>query len=126
MLKSHGMVLVPFILLLISTNMVAQKSVVFGFIDHDQVSKRPDPLHQFKLYNGTYNLGNKHYWASAAFTGIHGYAIAGIWLLFGLGFGSYMIYKYFHGNSATPIVDYPPSSYILMFLLVVLFTILAM
>ncbi|XP_016479908.1 uncharacterized protein LOC107801139 isoform X1 [Nicotiana tabacum] len=122
--KLHGMVLVPFILLLISTNMVSQKSIVFGFIDHDQVSKRPDPLHQFKLYNGTYNLGNKHYWASAAFTGIHGYAIAGIWLLFGLGFGSYMIYKYFHGNS-TPIVDYPPSSYILMFLLVVLFTILA-
>lgn len=61
--KLHGMVLVPFILLLISTNMVSQKSIVFGFIDHDQVSKRPDPLHQFKLYNGTYNLGNKHYWA---------------------------------------------------------------
>ncbi|KAK4367839.1 hypothetical protein RND71_011631 [Anisodus tanguticus] len=121
MTKSHGGgVLVPFILLLIS-----QKSLVFGFVDHDEISRRPDPLHQLKSYNGTYNLGDKHYWASAAYTGIHGYAIAGIWLLFGLGFGSYMIFKYFHGNSSTPIVKYPPSSYILMFLLIVLFTILA-
>ncbi|XP_060192119.1 uncharacterized protein LOC132621754 [Lycium barbarum] len=122
--KSYGGVLVPFVLLLISTNMVAQKSLVFGLIDGDDISRRPDPLHQLKSYNGTYNLGDKHYWASAAYTGIHGYAIAGIWLLFGLGFGSYILFKYFHGNS-TPIVEYPPSSYILMFSLVVLFTILA-
>ncbi|CAN4083025.1 unnamed protein product [Withania somnifera] len=105
--------------------MVAQNSLVFGFIVRDEISTRLDPMRQLKSYNGTYNLGDKHYWASAAFTGIHGYAIAGIWLLFGLGFGSYMIFKYFHGNSNTPIVEYPPSSYILMFSLVVLFTILA-
>lgn len=125
MAKSHGGVLLPFILLLISTNMVAQKSHVFGFIEHDEISSRPDPLRHFKSYNGTYNLGDKHYWASAGFTGIHGYAIAGIWLLFGLGFGSYMIFKYFHGNSSTAIVEHSPSYYVLMFSLVVLFTILA-
>ncbi|CAN4079785.1 unnamed protein product [Withania somnifera] len=119
--KSHGGVLVPFILLL----MVAQKSLVFGFIVRDEISRRHDPMRHWKSYNGTYNLGDKHYWASAAFTGIHGYAIAGIWLLFGLAFGGYMIFKYFQGNSTTPIVEYPPSSYILMFSMVVLFTILA-
>ncbi|PHT91501.1 hypothetical protein T459_06614 [Capsicum annuum] len=123
--KSHGRVLVPFLLLLISTNMVAQKSLVFGFIVRDEISRRPDPFRHLKSYDGTYNLGDKHYWASAAFTGIHGYAIAGIWLLIGLGFGSYMIFKYFHGSPTTPVVEYPPSSYILMFSLVVLFTILA-
>lgn len=125
MTKSHGRVLVAFIFLLISTNIVAQKSLVFGFIDRDEISRRPDPLGQLKSYNGTFNLGDKHYWASAAFTGIHGYAIAGVWLLFGLGFGSYMIFKYFHGKSSAPIVEYPPFSYILMFSLVVLFTVLA-
>ncbi|XP_049358347.1 uncharacterized protein LOC125822929 [Solanum verrucosum] len=123
--KLHGGVLLPFILLLISTNMIAQKSLVFGFIDHDEISTRPDPLRHFKSYNGSYNLGDKHYWASAGFTGIHGYAIAGIWLLFGLGFGSYMIFKYFHANTSTSIVEHSPSSYILMFSLVFLFTILA-
>lgn len=61
--KLHGRVLLPFILLLISTNIIAQKSLVFGFIDRDQISKRPDPLRHFKSYNGSYNLGDKHYWA---------------------------------------------------------------
>lgn len=61
--KSHGRVLVPFLLLLISTNMVAQKSLVFGFIVRDEISRRPDPFRHLKSYDGTYNLGDKHYWA---------------------------------------------------------------
>lgn len=65
--KLHGGVLLPFILLLISTNMIVQKSLVFGFIDHDEISTRPDPLRYFKSYNGSYNLGDKHYWAVSFF-----------------------------------------------------------
>ncbi|KAL2463413.1 hypothetical protein Fot_53069 [Forsythia ovata] len=45
---------------------------------------RIDPLENFKKYRGGYDITNKHYWSSAAFTGIYGYAIAVVWLLCGI------------------------------------------
>ena len=47
---------------------------------------RLDPLDHFKKYRGGFNITNKHYWSSVVFTGIYGYAIGVICLLFGLVF----------------------------------------
>ncbi|KAI3459793.1 hypothetical protein Pfo_016456 [Paulownia fortunei] len=52
---------------------------------------RVDPLKDFKKYRGGYDITNKHYWSSTVFTGIHGYAIAVIWLLCGLGYGGFLL-----------------------------------
>ncbi|VFQ75343.1 unnamed protein product [Cuscuta campestris] len=43
--------------------------------------------------SNNYNITDKHYWVSRTRTGIHGYVIAGIWLLCGVGFGSYIMIK---------------------------------
>ncbi|KAL3525593.1 hypothetical protein ACH5RR_013965 [Cinchona calisaya] len=123
MSKSNG-IFNLLILILISTCAFTQNFLVVASPVQEQSLKRPDPLRHFKPYNGVYDIRNRHYWASAAFTGIHGYAIAGIWFLFGLGFGSYMILKHFFGSSSR-IVNHTDSFYIIMFLLVLLFTLLA-
>ncbi|XP_021908110.1 uncharacterized protein LOC110822330 [Carica papaya] len=89
---------------------------------------RPDPLQHFKFYHGGYDIGDKHYWASAAFTGVHGYAIAGAWMLCGLGFGIFLAVKHFGGGSpSSPDRDVNRSDnhYFLLFLLVICFSFLA-
>ncbi|KAK4784193.1 hypothetical protein SAY86_018561 [Trapa natans] len=52
-----------------------------GYTDE---TARVDPLDSFKKYRGGYNLTNKHYWSSTIFTGVYGYAIGVLWLLFGI------------------------------------------
>uniref|UniRef100_A0A5B7AY35 Uncharacterized protein n=1 Tax=Davidia involucrata TaxID=16924 RepID=A0A5B7AY35_DAVIN len=121
---SNGIVLPFIIILLVSTSVFTQKSVVFGSPVQEQSFNRPDPLRHFKLYKGGYDIRNKHYWASAAFTGVHGYAIAGVWMLCGLGFGSYLLLKNCC-SSSSPVADHSDSSYLIMFFLVVLFSFLA-
>ncbi|GMP27722.1 hypothetical protein CsSME_00003589 [Camellia sinensis var. sinensis] len=126
MSKRNGFVL-NFVLLLVSSSVFSHKSVVFGSPVSEQSFKRPDPLRHFKLYKGGYDLTNRHYWASAAFTGIHGYAIAGVWVICGLGFGTYLTLKNFIGSSSasSSLPQHSESSYIIMFLLLILFSILA-
>ncbi|XP_071727820.1 uncharacterized protein [Rutidosis leptorrhynchoides] len=101
-------------------------SVVFASssIVQNRTFNRPDPLRHLNLYTGGYDIRNKHYWASAAFTGIHGYAMAGIWIIFGLGFGSYLIIKNFNGDFH-PFFDNPCSYYIACFALIAFFTLIA-
>ncbi|KAL2551958.1 hypothetical protein Fot_05577 [Forsythia ovata] len=113
-----------FVLLLASITLFTENSLVLGSPLRQEISKRPDPLRKFKRYNGDYDIRNLHYWASAAFTGIHGYAMAGIWLLFGLGCGTFMVLKHFCGNSS-PTLYHADSLYLIIFLLVVLFTLFA-
>ncbi|CAI9108660.1 OLC1v1008321C1 [Oldenlandia corymbosa var. corymbosa] len=48
---------------------------------------RVDPLDHLKKYRGGYDITNKHYWSSTAFTGIYGYTIAVAWALCGLVYG---------------------------------------
>lgn len=44
--------------------MFTQKFVVFGsFVGENYGSNRPDPLRNFRTYDGVYDVGNKHYWA---------------------------------------------------------------
>ncbi|CAH9110878.1 unnamed protein product [Cuscuta epithymum] len=73
---------------------------------------------------GDYNITDKHYWVSRTITGIHGYVIAGIWLLCGVGLGSYIMIKN-SSDSYANMVDHPNSSYILLFWLLIFFTALS-
>ncbi|KAL5707493.1 hypothetical protein ACHQM5_018391 [Ranunculus cassubicifolius] len=52
---------------------------------------RVDPLDNLKKYRGGFDVRNKHYWGSTAFTGIYGYAIGAFWLLCGALFGLYLV-----------------------------------
>ncbi|XP_022987675.1 uncharacterized protein LOC111485158 [Cucurbita maxima] len=46
---------------------------------------RKDPLNNFARYTGGWNITNKHYWASVAYTAAPFFTIAGIWfIVFGL------------------------------------------
>ncbi|XP_030474109.2 uncharacterized protein LOC115691566 isoform X1 [Syzygium oleosum] len=103
MSKGNG-VLVPFVLLLVSTSMFSPQSLASGSPNTGERSScgQPDPSRRFKCYHGGYDLRNKHYWASAAFTGVHGYAIAGLWMLSGLGFGIFILSKGASSSSTDP------------------------
>ncbi|KAL4582153.1 hypothetical protein LXL04_006694 [Taraxacum kok-saghyz] len=118
----------PLISLLLFTSVFTRNnSSVFAspaFLRNNQTFSRPDPLRHFRLYKGGYDIRNKHYWASAAFTGIHGYAMAGIWMIFGLGFGSYLIIKSFNGGFH-PFINHPRSYYLTCFALIITFTSIA-
>ncbi|KAJ0097362.1 hypothetical protein Patl1_28511 [Pistacia atlantica] len=113
--------------ILVFTSLFFPKFVlVFGSSPAEERSfKRSDPLLHSKYYNGTYDVTNKHYWASAAFTGVHGYVIAGIWMLSGLGFGISMIFKNIKSTASSPVSHHLDGYYVSMFLLVLLFTFLA-
>ncbi|KAL2906509.1 Photosystem I assembly protein Ycf4, partial [Bienertia sinuspersici] len=90
---------------------------------------RRDPLQHFKFYDGGYNLQNKHYWASAVFTGVHGYAVAGVWMLCGLGCGIFMITKNVCNSSDSSSVNHTYNnsdySHFLLLVLILFFTLLA-
>ncbi|OWM65684.1 uncharacterized protein LOC116198952 isoform X2 [Punica granatum] len=89
---------------------------------------RSDPLRHLKYYHGGYDVRNKHYWASAAFTGVHGYAVAGVWMLCGTGFGLFVITKKLRGNnriSAGPLTASSSRCPLVMFSVIVFFTFLA-
>ncbi|XP_052197097.1 uncharacterized protein LOC127804290 [Diospyros lotus] len=117
---ANGIVLNLILLLLSSGPLFSQKYLVSG----SAVPERPDPLRQFKSYSGGYDLTNKHYWASAAFTGIHGYAVAGVWMICGLAFGGYAILKNLTGASSA-VGQHSDSSYVTMFFLILMFSLLA-
>ncbi|KAL2904725.1 Unconventional myosin-XVIIIa [Bienertia sinuspersici] len=44
-------------------------------------TKRPDILRNFRIYQGGWDISNKHYWASVAFTGIAGFIVMLVWLI---------------------------------------------
>lgn len=124
--KTNNGFVLSYILLLVSTSIFSHLSVAFGSPVREQRFHRPDPLRHFKLYKGGYDIRNKHYWASAAFTGVHGYAIGGVWILCGLAFGSYLVLKSFNGSSSSSaLAENSNSFYIILFFLVLLFSFLA-
>ncbi|KAF5778595.1 hypothetical protein HanXRQr2_Chr12g0549371 [Helianthus annuus] len=48
-------------------------------------TKRPDVLNHLKRYRGGWDITNKHYWASVAFTGVAAFILAILWFVcFGL------------------------------------------
>ncbi|CAL1380864.1 unnamed protein product [Linum trigynum] len=87
--------------------------------------RRPDPLHGFKDYVGTYNVTDKHYWASAMYTGVHGYAIAVAWVICGVGLGIVWALKN-GGAQLAAIRDFLDYYHLPMFFLLLIFTVLAL
>ncbi|KAK4416338.1 hypothetical protein Salat_2459300 [Sesamum alatum] len=116
---------IPFLLLLLlSITPFTQNSLVFASTLSHRIATRPDPLRKFKHYARDYDLSDKHYWASTAFTGIPGYAVAGVWLISGVGFAVFVVVKNLNGTTS-PVVDPPNSSNLIMFFLILLFTVFA-
>ncbi|KAG8642732.1 hypothetical protein MANES_12G114901v8 [Manihot esculenta] len=120
-------ILAPYVFLLLLTSVFSpNKVLVFGSPSPEQESfKRPDPLRGFKNYDGGYNVTNKHYLASAVFTGVHSYVIAGAWLLCGLGFGIFVTWKNLLRSDSSQVEEYLNHHFLLLFLLIILFTSLA-
>ncbi|XP_021291171.1 uncharacterized protein LOC110421818 isoform X1 [Herrania umbratica] len=58
---------------------------------HSDDTVRVDPLNNFNKYRGGFDITNKHYWSSVIFTGVPGYAIGLLWLLFGILYGGYLV-----------------------------------
>ncbi|KAL5706770.1 hypothetical protein ACHQM5_024894 [Ranunculus cassubicifolius] len=89
--------------------------------------KRPDPLSHFKSYHGGYNISSPHYLGSAVFTGVHGYAVAGVWMMIGMGFAVFVVIKYLNWctcSSSIAIRDHSYCYYLIPFLVVILCTFL--
>ncbi|KAK6287744.1 PREDICTED: uncharacterized protein LOC18611294 isoform X1 [Theobroma cacao] len=117
------------IFLLVFSSMFSPKLVVFGSALHEHSFKRPDPLRHLKDYRGVYNVTDTHYWASAAFTGVHGYAMAGVWTLCGICFGIFLIFKNISSSesssSSSSFTDHLDRYYLLLFMMFLLLTLLA-
>ncbi|KAL0290910.1 UNVERIFIED_CONTAM: hypothetical protein Sangu_2555300 [Sesamum angustifolium] len=75
----------------LSGRFLAETDNVSDSSRHLDDTVRVDPLDGLKKYRGGYDITNKHYWSSTVFTGIHGYAIAVLWLLCGLGYGGFLL-----------------------------------
>ncbi|VVB18186.1 unnamed protein product [Arabis nemorensis] len=89
--------------------------------------KRRDPLNSFRFYDGGFNVRDKHYWAATAFTGIHGYAVAGILIIAGVCLTLYVAFSDKRRRvSSTRYRYYLDRYYLPLFLLVLLFMFLAM
>ncbi|XP_010559144.1 PREDICTED: uncharacterized protein LOC104827634 [Tarenaya hassleriana] len=117
------------VLLLVLTAAVI--SPVLGSSDggDDERNRRRDPLKSFRYYNGGFDVRNKHYWSSAAFTGVHGYVVAGVWSLSGVCFGLLLAFNVTRGRVASVLqstrrrLDH---CYVPLFSLVLLFVLLSM
>ncbi|KAJ0034727.1 hypothetical protein Pint_25887 [Pistacia integerrima] len=75
-----------------SENLVETNNVSQPMTEKDN-TERVDPLNDLKKYKGGFNITNKHYWSSTAFTGIYGYAIGALWLLGGIIYGGFVVSK---------------------------------
>ncbi|CAN1191275.1 hypothetical protein LINPERHAP2_LOCUS40959 [Linum perenne] len=115
--KSSSIIVLPILFLLF---------FMAGSVAGDQDRfRRPDPMHGFKDYVGTYNVTDQHYWASAAFTGVHGYATAAVWVLCGMGLGIVWAFKN-GGPCFASIRDFLDYYHLPMFFLLLIFTVLAL
>lgn len=84
---------------------------------------RKDPLDDFNKYSGGWNIRNKHYWASVAYTAVPFFVVAGIWfLVFGLSL--FLMCLYFCCCRRAP-YGYSRAAYALSLILLILFTVVA-
>ncbi|ONK59905.1 uncharacterized protein A4U43_C08F12160 [Asparagus officinalis] len=91
-LISHSSHLLLFSLLLFVS--LSSPILARGHVINTSHFHRPDPLRGFKLYEGGYDVRNKHYWASAAFEGVYGFGMAGICMIGGfIVIGSYPVWR---------------------------------
>ncbi|KAL4377556.1 hypothetical protein GQ457_02G042260 [Hibiscus cannabinus] len=96
---------------------------------HGDDTVRVDPLHNFNMYRGGFDLTNPHYWTSVVFTGIYGYAIAFLWLFCGILCGVYLLaaaYCCKRNRKPNTKSVCPNQCYLRPTLLAIIFTILAL
>ncbi|XP_057542915.1 uncharacterized protein LOC130821247 isoform X1 [Amaranthus tricolor] len=125
--KHHHLNSLTFFNLFLIFSSILSPSFSFPFASSSHLHRR-DPLQHFEFYNGGFNLQNKHYWASAVFTGVHGYAMAGVWMICGLGCGIYlMITKnvFSDSSSVNHKSFYSDFTYYLVFFMLLLFSLIA-
>nr|XP_043606201.1 uncharacterized protein LOC122578328 [Erigeron canadensis] len=84
---------------------------------------RRDPLDGFKKYRGGWNISERHYWASVAFTAVPFFAMAAAWFVF-FGLCLSMICLCYCCCAREP-YGYSRMAYALSLILLVLFTIVA-
>ncbi|KAG4386450.1 hypothetical protein GLYMA_11G047500v4 [Glycine max] len=121
--STNRFLILPLFLFLVSIPLFQQKCLASGSPVRERNFSRPDPLRHFKDYNGDFDVRNKHYVASAAFTGVHGYGFALVWLLCGLALTIFIIVKYLCSGSASLLcLD---NYYLHIFFLLLFFTSLA-
>ncbi|KAH0856678.1 hypothetical protein HID58_084939, partial [Brassica napus] len=85
--------------------------------DHERF-KRRDPLNSFTYYNGSFD--------ATAFTGIHGYSVAGVLLIAGVCFGLYLAFSDKRRRVSSTRCPYLDRYYLPLFLLLLLFMFLSM
>lgn len=120
--------------------------------DHE-MSNRRDPLNSFRYYHGGFNVRDKHYWAvsllssyvifeikfmvnvvtklltesqATAFTGIHGYAVAGVLIIAGVCLALYVAFSDKRRRVSYTRSRYLDRYYLPLFLLLLLFMFLSM
>ncbi|XP_022730635.1 uncharacterized protein LOC111285439 [Durio zibethinus] len=85
---------------------------------------RKDPLNGFKRYTGGWNIRERHYWASVAFTALPLFAIAAIWFV-GFGLCLLLIFLCYFCYKRQP-YGYSRIAYAISLIFLVLFTVAAM
>ncbi|KAJ4887583.1 hypothetical protein Rs2_27331 [Raphanus sativus] len=110
---------------LILTAVISPVLSVHSLSDHDRF-KRRDPLNSFMYYKGSFNVRDKHYWAATFFTGVHGYAVAGVFLIAGVCMGLYAAISKRRRNVSDTQRRYLDRYYLHLFLLLLLFMFLSM
>ncbi|KAG9147007.1 hypothetical protein Leryth_005267 [Lithospermum erythrorhizon] len=84
---------------------------------------RKDPLNDFKRYTGGWNISEKHYWASVAYTGAPIFILAGIWfVVFGV---CLVVIALYYCCCRRPPYGYSRIAYALSLILLILFTVAA-
>ncbi|KAK9207875.1 hypothetical protein WN944_000224 [Citrus x changshan-huyou] len=84
---------------------------------------RQDPLNGFKRYSGGWNIKDRHYWASVAYTAAPLFVIAAIWFL---GFGAcLLLICIFHFCCKRKPYGYSKTAYALSLIFLIIFTITA-
>ncbi|CAN8251456.1 unnamed protein product [Cochlearia groenlandica] len=110
-------------------------AVIFPFIAVNGLSdgggyerfKRRDPLNSLRYYKGGFNVRDKHYWAATAFTGFHGYAVAGMLIITGACLGIYVVFNNRRRRVSSTRRRYNLDRYYrLLFLLIIFFIFLSM
>ncbi|RDX59007.1 hypothetical protein CR513_61933 [Mucuna pruriens] len=87
-------------------------------------TRRKDPLNDFNKYTYGWDISDKHYWASVAYTAVPVFSIAAVWFL-GFGLCLLIITVCYFCRKREP-YGYSPTCYAVSLILVILFTFTAM
>ncbi|KAL2641858.1 hypothetical protein R1flu_009445 [Riccia fluitans] len=86
-------------------------------------TNRRDPLDNFHIYRGGWNIQDKHYWGSVGYTGLSAFIVALIWAALGLlGLLFLLCCCCFCGSRKQPEYDHGRCGYVIPIILLLFFT----